>query len=625
MPVAPDKTMAIAMVVAAPNESNVTLFVRAEHGYHLNELHDVYAPSPNNDDLLKWNAASGRWENSNSINLSGVSVSGNAVVTGEVVRPSETGSFITTSQTGQFVGDSETGAFLTTGAADGRYALQSETGVFVTTGQTGQFVTGAVVRPTETGAFLTTGAADARYALQSATGDFITTSQTGAFAAAANTGAFLTTGAGDSRYALQSATGDFITTNQTGVFYPTSNPSGYITGVDLSAYVTGSVVRPSETGNFITTSQTGQFVGDSETGAFLTTSTADGKYVLLTGHQTISGDKTFANKLITSTGFFGTANTYGNFNYQTIAGGYSNQVSGEAASIIGGDNNSAIGNYSCVGGGLGNSASGNYAFAGGGLLNNSNGAYSVIVGGLQNKTRDSFCFIGGGANNNITGDNSNSACIAGGFGNSIIGYSSSIAGGYFNSILGFYSNVAGGFFNQINASSAFSNIAGGFGNLITKDNCNIPGGYGAVADRYGMEARASSFFIDKGDAQKIAFTLYCDTVFDTKFFLDGLDQFDIFSKQNVGNSAAFVTCQLIGHDSIGNISQIHRKLVIKKEGSVQTIVHLESIGTDLVDAGTVNFSTSGNVFFIEPAIYSYRTYWIAHVYGVEIVRPTEYS
>jgi hypothetical protein len=84
------------------------------------------------------------------------------------ILKTETGEFVT----GSVVRPSQTGAFLTTGAADGRYALQSATGSFITTSQTGQFVstgatgnfvTGSVVRPSQTGAFLTTGAADSRY------------------------------------------------------------------------------------------------------------------------------------------------------------------------------------------------------------------------------------------------------------------------------------------------------------------------------------------------------------------------------------------------------------------------------------------------------------------------------
>jgi hypothetical protein len=120
-------------------------------------------------------------------------------VTGNVVRPSETGSFIVSSQTGQFVSTGATGNFVT-----GSVVRPSETGNFITTAQTGQFVwtgaTGSFVVSSQTGALLTTGAADGRYALQSATGAFITTGQTGAFAASALTGAFLTTGAADARY-----------------------------------------------------------------------------------------------------------------------------------------------------------------------------------------------------------------------------------------------------------------------------------------------------------------------------------------------------------------------------------------------------------------------------------------
>jgi DNA-directed RNA polymerase subunit E'/Rpb7 len=227
--------------------------------------------------------------------------------TGNFITTSQTGQFVTTGQTGAFVVSSQTGAFLTTGAADGRYALQSATGVFVTTGQTGSFittsqtgqfvgtgstgsfVTGSVVRPNETGAFVTTGATGnfitssqtgqfvstgatgsfvtgsvvrpsetGNFITSSQTGQFVSTGVTGSFVVSSQTGAFLTTGAADSRYVLQSATGAFVTTGQTGQF------------------VTGSVVRPSETGIFITTGQTGSFITASQTGAFYPNSNPSG-------------------------------------------------------------------------------------------------------------------------------------------------------------------------------------------------------------------------------------------------------------------------------------------------------------------------------------------------------------
>jgi hypothetical protein len=131
------------------------------------------------------------------------------LVTGAVVRPSDTGNFITASQTGAFYPTSNPSGFIT--------------GVDLSA-----YVTGDVVRPSETGSF-------------------ITASQTGAFYAANNPSGFIT-GVDLSAY----VTGEVVRPSQTGAFYPTSNPSGFITGVDLSAYVTGSVVRPSETGDFIT-------------------------------------------------------------------------------------------------------------------------------------------------------------------------------------------------------------------------------------------------------------------------------------------------------------------------------------------------------------------------------------
>jgi DNA-directed RNA polymerase subunit E'/Rpb7 len=184
--------------------------------------------------------------------------------TGNFITTSQTGQFVTTGQTGAFVVSSQTGAFLTTGAADGRYALQSATGIFVTTGQTGSFittsqtgqfvgtgstgsfVTGSVVRPSETGVFVTT----------SQTGVFITSSQTGQFVSTGSTGSFVT-----GSVVRPSETGNFITTFQTGQFVSTGSTGNF---------VTGSVVRPSETGSFITSSQTGQFVSTGATGSFVT-------------------------------------------------------------------------------------------------------------------------------------------------------------------------------------------------------------------------------------------------------------------------------------------------------------------------------------------------------------------
>jgi len=184
-------------VVLRSQSNNGKVYVQIQNGFEIEELHNVYALNPSNKDTLLYNSASGAW-------------------------------FARQISTGDVSGISA-------------YALAADTGSFVTTSQTGVFVTGSVVRPSDTGAFLTTGAGDSRYALQSATGSFITTAQTGAFAAAANTGAFLTTGAADGRYALQSATGNFVTTSQTGSFITTSQTGQFVsTGATGSFLTTAS-------------------------------------------------------------------------------------------------------------------------------------------------------------------------------------------------------------------------------------------------------------------------------------------------------------------------------------------------------------------------------------------------
>lgn len=213
--------------------------------------------------------------------------------TGLVVRPSETGNFVTASQTGFYTGvfypyssnpngyvqgavvrPSNTGGFLDTGSSQTINSLKNFL-VRPTVSGTGVLLSGEAVTNSQTGQFVGTGQ----------TGNFITSSQTGQFVSTGSTGSFVT-----GSVVRPSETGSFITTSQTGafvgtgqtgfytgVFYPlNSNPSGYITGVDLSNYVTksstGIFVTTGQTGNFITTSQTGGFVSTGSTGSFITSS-----------------------------------------------------------------------------------------------------------------------------------------------------------------------------------------------------------------------------------------------------------------------------------------------------------------------------------------------------------------
>jgi len=107
-PTAPDKKMPIVMVLAKSGNTRI-FFVRAEHGYHLNELHDVKITNLSANDILSYNASSNVWCNTrdlivdslsaNVINalsanitvidikqyeLSGFNVQGNATVQGTI-------------------------------------------------------------------------------------------------------------------------------------------------------------------------------------------------------------------------------------------------------------------------------------------------------------------------------------------------------------------------------------------------------------------------------------------------------------------------------------------------------------------------------------------------------------
>ena len=68
-PIAPNREMPIAWVTAKPNETNMTLMVRAEHGYHLDEIHNVkYDGDLEDGQTLTYNSSLSVWENSSNVN-----------------------------------------------------------------------------------------------------------------------------------------------------------------------------------------------------------------------------------------------------------------------------------------------------------------------------------------------------------------------------------------------------------------------------------------------------------------------------------------------------------------------------------------------------------------------------
>jgi hypothetical protein len=75
-PAAPALDLEVAIVINS-HANNGTLFIRAQNGYYLGMLHDVYLSSPANNQFLVYNASNSRWENSNDLVVNGnLTVSG---------------------------------------------------------------------------------------------------------------------------------------------------------------------------------------------------------------------------------------------------------------------------------------------------------------------------------------------------------------------------------------------------------------------------------------------------------------------------------------------------------------------------------------------------------------------
>ena len=61
-PLSPNKIIPTAMVIGVEGNKR-TLFIRQEHGYHIDELHDVRITNPQEGDILVFNAALSSWDN----------------------------------------------------------------------------------------------------------------------------------------------------------------------------------------------------------------------------------------------------------------------------------------------------------------------------------------------------------------------------------------------------------------------------------------------------------------------------------------------------------------------------------------------------------------------------------
>jgi hypothetical protein len=398
-------------------------------------------------------------------------------VTGSVVRPSETGLFVTSGQTGNFITSSQTGAFYPTSNPSGYITgldLSSYATIASTTGISGHLQT-QITNNNQTGAFLTTGAADSRYALQSATGAY--------------TGEFYPRSSNPSNYLVAADIANLASTGYvTGV-------SGYLQGQittlnsQTGSYVTGSVIRPSETGNFVTTSQTGQFYAASNPANYITG--VDLSSYATTGYVTgVSGY--LASLISASSAGVGTLN--GLSGSLTIAGAGNNSVSVAGSTITVSGNTGFLTGYQIIGNYVPyNGATGQVDIGAQTLISHAvkadssdglqilsnNGSTGIVVGagGSANVTAYGALKLDYATTNKVPIIDANKNLIA-----------SSVTTGEVNSLTGVTSPIQGQFsaINSVTGSFALSSNTGAF--LTT----------GAADNRYSLNTGIKGIYVDAG-------------------------------------------------------------------------------------------------------------------------------
>ena len=82
-PTAPSHSVILGYVIYAHNV-NGKIFVKCDNGYELTELHDVYAPSPSNNESIFWNSTNLRYENKTVAGALGFTPISGSGATGQV-------------------------------------------------------------------------------------------------------------------------------------------------------------------------------------------------------------------------------------------------------------------------------------------------------------------------------------------------------------------------------------------------------------------------------------------------------------------------------------------------------------------------------------------------------------
>jgi len=77
-PLAPNHLVYLGFVTTASNGSAGRMYVRVQNGYEMDELHNVSAVSPANNDILKYNTSTSLWETSNALSTKQDTITGAA-------------------------------------------------------------------------------------------------------------------------------------------------------------------------------------------------------------------------------------------------------------------------------------------------------------------------------------------------------------------------------------------------------------------------------------------------------------------------------------------------------------------------------------------------------------------
>ena len=77
-PYAPNHLVYLGFVTTASNGSAGRMYVRVQNGYEMQELHNVSAQTPSNNDILKYNTTTSLWETSNALSTKQDTITGAA-------------------------------------------------------------------------------------------------------------------------------------------------------------------------------------------------------------------------------------------------------------------------------------------------------------------------------------------------------------------------------------------------------------------------------------------------------------------------------------------------------------------------------------------------------------------